>query len=134
MIRIYKLLKFQNFLAVMPEMLISDMGKSYVWCDQNCQNFVLWCTRSISDCHHETLGHLVPVLTEECPELRLNEERKTIYGNMREGTSFEQLIIDERDSRKVVIETLRLYQGEQKHSHSTCSHGFHWSHYRSLAL
>ena len=60
------------------------------------------------------LGHLGPVQTEECPELRLIEERKTIYGNMREGVSFEHLIVDERDSRKVVIETLRLYQGEQR--------------------
>ena len=60
------------------------------------------------------LGHLVPVLTEECPALRLIEERKSQYGNMREGISFEHLIVDERDSMKVVIETLRLYQGEQK--------------------
>ena len=37
-----------------------------------------------------------------------------MYGTIREGRSFERLIIDERDSRKIVIETLRLYQGEKR--------------------
>ena len=58
-------------------------------------------------------------MTEPCPELRLIEERRTSYENIRERISGERLIIDERVSRKVVIETLRLYQGELKH--------FHWS-------
>ena len=62
---------------------------------------------------------MVAVLTEACPELRLIEERKSHYGNMREAISREHLIVDDRDSRKVVIETLRLYQVGQKHCHST---------------
>ena len=53
---------------------------------------------------------VTPVVTEACPELPLIEERKTMYGNIRERISSKRLIID-RASMKVVIEP--FYLGEQ---------------------
>ena len=53
---------------------------------------------------------MTPVLTEACPELRLIQERRTMFGNMRERISRKRLVIDSA-SKKVVIEP--LYVGEQ---------------------
>ena len=94
------------------------MGRSHVWCDHNWAILSIdACIHSNSETHHETffadLEHLVPVTTEPCPELRLIEDRKSMFGTMREAISRDSLIVDERESMNVVLETLYFYQGEQ---------------------
>ena len=76
-------------------------------------SIALQCTRFNSKTSVGYLALLIPVLTEPCPELRLIEERRTRYWNMRERISRDRLIVDERESMKVVIETFYFYQGEQ---------------------